>query len=61
MNSVWGGIAIAEEKLSDRVDVLEETIELLHTENNELRRYVNKLTEELNAVITMLNSRYAEN
>ena len=61
MSSVCGEIAMAEEKLSDRVDVLEETIEILHTENNELRRYVNNLTEELNAVITMLNSRYAEN
>ena len=48
------------EKLEDRIIVLEEEVGGLKTENNELRVYLNKVTEELNAVITLLNTRYAE-
>ena len=49
------------EKLEDRIFVLEEEVEELKTENNELRIYLNKVTEELNAVITLLNARYTVN
>ena len=53
-------MGIVNEKLEDRIIVLEEEVEGLKTENNELRVYLNKVTEELNAVVTLLNTRYDE-
>ena len=61
MDYVQGEIADSEEKLYDRVTVLEEMVESLNDENNELRKYLNKVTEELNAIITLLNTRYENN
>ena len=51
-------IMVIEEKLDDRTAALEEEVESLKVENNELRKYVNTIVEELNAVITLLNTRY---
>ena len=61
MDYVQGEIADSEEKLYDRVTVVEEMVESLNDENNELRKYLNKVTEELNAIITLLNTRYENN
>ena len=61
MDYVQGEIADSEEKLYDRVTVVEEMVESLSDENNELRKYLNKVTEELNAIITLLNTRYENN
>ena len=53
---------VVEEKLDDILVALEEEVESLKVENIELRQCVNRITEELNAVITLLNTRYgAEN
>ena len=49
------------EKLTDRVVVLEEQVKTIRAENNELRRFVNTVVVELNAVITTLNTRYNVN
>ena len=48
----------AEERLEDKVLVLEENVESLHAQNVELREHLNKITEELNCVISLLNDRY---
>ena len=61
-NYVCGEIMVVEEKLDDRIVALEEEVESLKVQNIELRQCVNRITEELNAVITLLNTRYtAEN
>ena len=49
------------EKLTDRVVVLEEQVKTIRAENNELRTFVNTVVVELNAVITTLNTRYNVN
>ena len=51
-------ITVAEESLNHRISTLEEEVEDLKTQNNELRRHANKIVEELNCVITTLNTRY---
>ena len=52
-------IVTIEEKLEDRMAVLEEEVHLLKTQNNELRTCVNTVIAELNAVITLFNTRYS--
>ena len=47
-----------EEKLDDRMNVLEEEVKTIKAENNELRTFVNTIVKELNNVITLLNTRY---
>ena len=47
-----------QEKLDDRVYGLEEEIKCLKNENNDVRKHLNRVTEELNNVITLLNTRY---
>ena len=47
-----------EEKLDDRINVLEEEVKTIKAENNELRTFVNTIVKELNNVITLLNTRY---
>ena len=47
-----------EEKLSDRVNVLEEELKAIRVEKNELRGFVNTVVNELNNVIDLLNARY---
>ena len=49
---------VIEEKLDHRVLVLEEEVESLQDQNIELRQQLNKITEELNCVIALLNNRY---
>ena len=44
-----------EEKLDDRVALLEEEVVDLKASNNELRKHLNLTIKELNAVIYMLN------
>ena len=44
-----------EEKLDDRVALLEQQVVDLKVYNNELRKHLNLTIEELNAVIYMLN------
>ena len=56
--SVCEEIVAVEEKLEDRMVVLEEEVESLKTQNIELRTCVNTIIEELNAVTTLLNTRY---
>ena len=51
-------IIVIEENLDHRVLVLEDEVESLKVQNVELRQYLNKVTEELNNVITLLNTRY---
>ena len=51
-------LANKEEKLYDRVAVLEEEMKTIKAENNELRTFVNTAVTELNNVITLLNTRY---
>ena len=47
-----------EEKLEDRIVVLEEEVTSLKVQNIELRNHVNSVIEELNAVTTLLNTKY---
>ena len=42
----------------DRVNVLEDEVRVLITENKELSAYVNTLVKEFNNVIDLLNARY---
>ena len=56
--SVCVEIVDNEEKLEARIDVLEEAVASLKEQNVELRHCVNGIIEELNAVITLLNTRY---
>ena len=51
----------ANEKLTDRVNVLEDKVKGIQKENNDLRAYVNVITTELNNVIELLNQRYNVN
>ena len=44
-----------EEKLDDRVVLLEEEVVDLKASNNELRKHLNLIIKELNAVIYMVN------
>ena len=55
---VWEEVADAEEKHDVKINALEEEVALLKVENNELRKFVNSVVGELNAVITLLNTRY---
>ena len=50
-----------QEKHDDRISALEEGMKTLKAENNELRTLVNSVVKELNAVITLLNTRYDVN
>ena len=50
-----------EEKHDNRIIALEEEVKTIKAENNELRILVNSVVEELNAVITLLNTRYDVN
>ena len=47
-----------EENLNHRISVLEEEVQTLKDQNNELRYHTNKIVEELNCVIMLLNTRY---
>ena len=60
-NSVCEELIDSEERLENRVVVLEEEILAIRAENNELRTYVNTIVQELNAVVTLLNTRYDVN
>ena len=51
-------VADTEEKHDVKINALEEEVVWLKVENNELRTFVNSVVEELNAVITLLNTRY---
>ena len=57
-NRVCEDLVHNEEKLADRVEVLEEEVKALRDEKNELRAFVNALTKEFNNVIDLLNARY---
>ena len=48
----------AEESLNYRIYTLEQEVASLKDENNELRKHCNKIVNELNCVITMLNDKY---
>ena len=55
---VWEEVADTEEKHDVKINALEEEVAWLKVENNELRKFVNSVVGELNAVITLLNTRY---
>ena len=56
--SISREVIFTEEKLDDRIYVLEEEVKCLRAENNEVREKLNRVTEELNNVIDFFNSRY---
>ena len=58
MNNLCEELAEDKEKTDDRVTVLENEVKRLRAENDELREYVNVITNELNNVIDLLNARY---
>ena len=48
----------AEENLNHRIYVLEQEVACLKDQNNDLREHYNKVVNELNCIITMLNEKY---
>ena len=55
------GLIDDNDKLRDRIDVLEDELKGMKAENNELRECLNATTQELNNVIDLLNARYNVN
>ena len=49
------------EKMEDRLDTLQEEVTSLKGQNIELRNHLNSAINELNNIITLLNTRYNDN
>ena len=54
-------IFILEEKLEDRMGILEEELNAIKTENVEIRNHFNSMIKELNAITALVNEKLGHN
>ena len=54
-------IFILEEKLEDRMGILEEELNAVKTENVEMRNHFNSMIKELNAITALVNEKHGHN
>ena len=54
-------IFILEEKLEDRMGILEEELNAVKTENVEIRNHFNSMIKELNAITALVNEKLGHN